>query len=82
MINGVITEILDPNIFYSRLSFLESSKDAIDIKHELLRGKRVGFQNYKLPRISEKYYTRSSMMKNFFGQSSEGSVRSKFSDNL
>lgn len=33
--NGVITEILDPNLFYSRLSFLESGKDAIDIKNEL-----------------------------------------------
>jgi hypothetical protein len=35
MINGVITEIFDPNIFYSRLSFLESGKDALDIKNNL-----------------------------------------------
>ena len=39
LINGVITEIFDPNIFYSRLSFLESGKDAIDIKNELNAGK-------------------------------------------
>lgn len=32
LINGIITEIFDPNIFFSRLSFLESGKDAIDIK--------------------------------------------------
>jgi hypothetical protein len=32
-INGVITELLDPKIFYSRFSFLESGKDAIDLKH-------------------------------------------------
>lgn len=31
-INGVITELLDPKIYYSRFSFLESGKDAIDIK--------------------------------------------------
>ena len=32
LINGVITEIFDPNLFYSRLNFLESGKEAIDIK--------------------------------------------------
>ena len=41
--NGVITEILDPNILYSRISFLESSKDAIDIKNSLSMGKKMGF---------------------------------------
>jgi hypothetical protein len=35
LINGVITEIFDPNIYYSRFSFLESGKDAIDIKNDL-----------------------------------------------
>lgn len=32
LLNGVITELYDPNIMYSRLSFFESGKDAIDIK--------------------------------------------------
>ena len=41
--NGLITELLDPNLFYSRLSFLESDKGAIDIKEDLNMGKRVGF---------------------------------------
>jgi hypothetical protein len=39
LLNGVVTEIFDPNIFFSRLSFLESGKDAIDIKNELNAGK-------------------------------------------
>lgn len=82
LMNGVITEVLDPNLYYSRFSFLESGKDAIDIKNQLFQGKRVGFQKYKLPSISEKYYTRSTNVKNFFGESSEGSIRAKFSDNL
>jgi hypothetical protein len=84
LMNGVITEILDPNMFFSRLSFLESGADAIDLKNELLQGKRVGFAGHKLPRISDKYYTRSSMIKNFFGTgtSTEGRIRAKFSDNL
>jgi len=82
LMNGVITEILDPNIFYSRISFLESGKGAIDLKHDLSMGKKVGFQRYKLPSIAEKYYTRSCMVKQFFDESSEGRIRAKFSDNL
>ena len=82
LINGVITEILDPNMFFSRLSFLESSKDAIDIKDELKLGKRVGFQAYKLPSITDKFYTRSSIVKNLYSSSTEGKVRAMFSDNL
>ena len=31
-VNGVITELLDPKIYYSRFSFLESGKEAIDRK--------------------------------------------------
>ena len=37
--NGVITEIFDPNLFFSRFSFLESGKDAVDIKIDLYNGK-------------------------------------------
>ena len=32
LVNGVITELLDPKIYYSRFSFLESGKEAIDKK--------------------------------------------------
>ena len=32
LINGIITEIFDPNMFYSRLSFLESNKEGLDFK--------------------------------------------------
>lgn len=35
LINGAITEVLDPKIYYSRFSFLESGKEAIDLKHKL-----------------------------------------------
>ena len=33
LVNGVITELLDPKVYYSRFSFLESGKEAIDKKH-------------------------------------------------
>ena len=35
LISCLITEIIDPNLYYSRFSFLESGKEAIDIKHEI-----------------------------------------------
>ena len=35
LVNGIITEILDPQVLYSRFSFLESGKDAIDLKAKI-----------------------------------------------
>ena len=35
LVNGVITELLDPKIYYSRFSFLESGKEAIDKKFSI-----------------------------------------------
>jgi hypothetical protein len=35
LINGVVTEVLDPQVFFSRFSFLESGKEAIDLKGKL-----------------------------------------------
>jgi len=35
LVNDVITNIIDPNLFYSRLSFYESNREAIHIKHEV-----------------------------------------------
>lgn len=37
LINSLITEIIDPNLYYSRFSFLESGKEAIDIKHKMFK---------------------------------------------
>ena len=36
LINDVITHLLDPNLYYSRFSFLESGKEAINIKYEVI----------------------------------------------
>lgn len=35
LINGAITEVLDPKLYYSRFSFLESGKEAIDLKSKM-----------------------------------------------
>lgn len=32
LINDLITKLIDPNIFYSRFSFFESGRDAINLK--------------------------------------------------
>ena len=80
--NGVITELLDPNLFYSRMTFLDSDKEAFDTYDKLNMGKRIGFQEYKLPNISEKYYTRSSKVRYQLQSSNEGRIRAKFSDNI
>lgn len=34
LINDVITQLIDPNIYYSRFSFFESGREAINIKYE------------------------------------------------
>ena len=35
LINDVITHMLDPNLYFSRFSFLESGMEAITIKQEV-----------------------------------------------
>lgn len=35
LINDVITHLLDPNLYYSRFSFLESGMEAINIKYDV-----------------------------------------------
>lgn len=78
LINGVITEIFDPNIFYSRLSFLESGKDALDIKNNLNQGR--AHNGFKLPNLKNKFYTRSALIKNLIPMPSEGKIRAKYAD--
>lgn len=57
-INGVITELLDPKIYYSRFSFLESGKDAIDVKH-LMAARQHASDNKKF-----QHFERSALVKN------------------
>jgi len=72
----VITEVFDPNIFYSRFSYLESGKDAIDIKICLNQGK--AHNGYKLPNIRNKFFTRSALINNLIPLPSDGKMRAKF----
>jgi len=76
MVNGVITELLDPMIFFSRFSFLESGKQAIELKTKLTQQKQA--QNDTSAK--QKFYTRSALIKNLVPFPSEGRVRAKFCD--
>lgn len=75
LVNGVITELLDPKIFYSRFSFLESGKEAIDKKHNINAKK-----SNTMEKGSSKYYTRSALVKNVIPRPSDGKVRAIFKD--
>jgi hypothetical protein len=84
LISAVITEILDPKLYYSRFSFLESGKEAIDIKYKMFRrpgGMASTSENSPspfLPNVKNKYNTRSTLVKNLFPMPSEGKVRAMF----
>jgi hypothetical protein len=83
LISGAITEMIDPKLYFSRFSFLESGKDAIDIKHKLYRRQSNGASTENsptpfLPNVKNKYNQRSTLMKNLFPIPSEGKVRAMF----
>ena len=78
LVNGVITELLDPKIYYSRFSFLESGKEAIDRKY-IINTKNVGKTGAE-PNQRGKFYTRSALVKNLIPAPSDGRVRALFKD--
>ena len=52
LINDLITKLIDPNIFYSRFSFFESGRDAINIKYSVSPSKifyDIYFLSYRKP---------------------------------
>jgi hypothetical protein len=75
LINGVVTEILDPSVFYSRFSFLESGKDAIDLKMAARKGmKAVGSGGRAT------FFQRSALNKILIPKPTEGKIRTRFCD--
>ena len=77
LVNGVITELLDPKIYYSRFSFLESGKEAIDKKY-IMKTKKI--MSGPQPDKKGKYYVRSALVKNLIPAPSDGRVRALFKD--
>lgn len=80
LIMGCITEMLDPKLYFSRFSFLESGKEAIDIKNRIFKTSNLkgAGESPFLPNVKGKFYTRSTLIKNLFPMPSEGKVRAKF----
>lgn len=67
--NDLITELVDPNLMYSRFSFFESGRDAIGIKYAKAR---------KSESRHQKFFRRSALVEQLFPSSSEGRVRALF----
>jgi len=72
LVNDVITRLLDPNLFFSRFSFFESDKSAVNLKFKMKKG-GIG-----LPALKAKYNTRSPLMKALVPKPSEGTCRIMF----
>ena len=64
LINDLITELLDPNLYISRFSFYESGRDA----HHVSGGSSA----------MSKFYTRSALMQQLIPNPSEGKIRALF----
>lgn len=70
LINEVITKLIDPNIYYSRMSFFESGREAISIKYE---------KSKKQPASGmTKFFQRSALVQQLVPNPSEGKVRALF----
>ncbi len=82
LINDVVTHLLDPNIFFSRFSFFESGREAINIKFDVsIVSILTVLQKQKtstLPKIRNKFFTRSALVSNLIPNPSEGKVRAMF----
>lgn len=65
LINDLITELLDPNLYISRFSFYESGRDA---PHVSGGGSSA----------MSKFYTRSALMQQLIPNPSEGKIRALF----
>lgn len=55
LINDLITQLIDPNIFYSRFSFFESGRDAINLKYAKARS--AAHESAR-----NKFFTRSALV--------------------
>lgn len=69
LINDVITLLIDPNLYYSRLSFFESGREAINIKYQKSKRQSNGMN---------KFFTRSALVSQLIPNPSEGKVRALF----
>ena len=70
-INDLITQLIDPNIFYSRFSFFESNRDAINLKYSKARS--AAHESAR-----NKFFTRSALVQQLIPNPSEGKIRALF----
>ena len=85
LINDVITKLLDPNLYLSRFSFLESDSEAINLKCRVaIPGSRKPSTTYKeggkgkVESSAARNYTRSALVSSLFPNPADGKVRALF----
>lgn len=61
LINEVITKLLDPNLFYSRFSFFESDKKAINIKYQVCSNLPSLISLFQHRKASHLYFQKSQI---------------------
>ena len=71
IISLLLTKLLDPNVFYSRFSSLESGDKAITMKLKQ-------YFSSKTTKVKDLFYTNSSLVSALIPRKSEGSVRARF----
>ena len=71
LINDLITQLFDPNLFFSRFSFLESNREAINIKYQKSKQQNTSSSQ-------SKFFKRSALVEQLFPSPSEGKVRALF----
>ena len=69
LINDVITELIDPNLYYSQFSFFGSGREAINMKQQLAKGAPPG---------GKSFFTRSALVQQLVPCPAEGHVRAMF----
>jgi hypothetical protein len=71
LINDLITQLLDPCLYFSRFSFFESGREAIQLKQEKAK-------QCKNTSAYQKFFKRSALVEQLFPNPSDGKVRAIF----
>jgi hypothetical protein len=71
LINDLVTQLLDPCLYFSRFSFFESGREAIQLKQEKAK-------QSKNTSAYQKFFKRSALVEQLFPNPSDGKVRAIF----
>ena len=67
----MITQLIDPNLYFSRFSFFESGREAINIKYKKSKSSNT-------ESAQNRFFKRTALVEQLFPNPSEGKVRALF----